>query len=109
MTFVGSGILITGSTGLGQSENLLRGLTSDGTDGVRGTTGSTGVGGTDGNYNHSGLTADFGLPYNLPFLYFISGGRLFGSIVTSLSHFLSTIVYSLSMITKPRGKVASTI
>ena len=31
MTFVGSGILITGSTGLGQSENLLRGLTSDGT------------------------------------------------------------------------------
>ena len=31
MTFVGSGILITGSTGVGQSENLLRGLTSDGT------------------------------------------------------------------------------
>ena len=32
MAFVGSGILITGSTGLGQSENLLRGLDSDGTN-----------------------------------------------------------------------------
>ena len=50
-----------------------------------------------------------GVPYILPFLRFNSGGRLFGSIVINSWLLPSIIVYSLSMITKARGKVSSTV